>query len=455
MATAWRKWFGWLLALGIILGLAGGLWYSHGRGWLSPAYHWVHRLASKGGAGKSGNAGMDMNMPGMNMGTMDGQQSGAPSGVPGHAEVMISPELQQRIGITIGRVEKAPLRMSVRTVGIVRPDETRVARVHIKTEGWVEKLFVNYTGQKIRKGDPLLGIYSPDFVSTQRDYLNARQGGRESLADDALARLEFWDVPAEALEEIKRTGKAQRTLTLQSPLSGTVLQKNVLEKEYVNQQKELYVIADLSTVWVQAKVYEYELPHVEIGQPATVTLPALPEQKFTGKVVFVQPTVEEQTRTVQVRVELPNKDGLLKPGTFANIEIQHTMGEGLLVPTSAVIRAGERDIAFRAEAMNHEKTSQAQMDDASMKGMENQLTRFVPVEVKISAFTFGDRFHILEGLKAGDRVVTSANFLIDSESRLRSGGGGMAGMPGMDMTMPGMDQKKGGAEGHDHSKMKH
>jgi Cu(I)/Ag(I) efflux system membrane fusion protein len=266
--------------------------------------------------------------------------------------------------------------------------------------------------------------------------------------------LEFWDVPAEALEEIKRTGKAQRTLTLQSPLSGTVLEKSVLEKEYVNQQKELYVIADLSTVWVQAKVYEYELPHVEIGQPASVTFPALPEQRFTGKVVFVQPTVEEQTRTVQVRVELPNKDGLLKPGTFANIEIQHTMGEGLLVPTSAVIRAGERDIAFRAEAINHEKMSQAQMDDASMKGMENQLTRFVPVEVKISAFTFGDHFHILEGLKAGDRVVTSANFLIDSESRLRSGGG-MAGMPGMDMSMPGMDQQKGGAEGHDHSKMKH
>jgi Cu(I)/Ag(I) efflux system membrane fusion protein len=455
MATAWRQLFRWLLALGIILGIAGGLWYAHERGWLTPAYHWVHRLASKDGGGKSGNGSMDMNMPGMNMGSMDAGQSSASSGVPGHAEVMISPELQQRIGITIGRVQKAPLRMSVRTVGIVRPDETKVARVHIKTEGWVEKLFVNYTGQKLRKGDSLLGIYSPDFVSTQRDYLNARQGGRESLAEDALARLEFWDVPAEALEELRRTGKAQRILTLQSPLSGTVLEKNVLEKEYVNQQKELYVLADLSTVWVQAKVYEYELPHVEIGQPATVTLPALPEQKFAGKVVFVQPTVEEQTRTVQVRVELPNKDGLLKPGTFANIEIQHTMGEGLLVPTSAVIRAGERDIAFRAEAMNHEKMSQAQMDDASMKGMENQHTRFVPVEVKISAFTFGDRFHILEGLKAGDRVVTSANFLIDSESRLRSGGGGMAGMPGMDMSMPGMDQQKGGAEGHDHSKMKH
>src|SRR5262249_19791418 len=143
------------------------------------------------------------------------------------------------------------------------------------------------------------------------------------------------------IEELKRTGKAQTTLTLRSPLTGTVLEKNVLEKEYVTPEKELYVVADLSTVWVQAKVYEYELPHVEVGQPATVTLPALPGREFGGKVVFLQPTVEEKTRTVQVRVELPNKDGLLKPAMFAHIEIQHTMGEGLLVPDSAVLRTGE------------------------------------------------------------------------------------------------------------------
>jgi Cu(I)/Ag(I) efflux system membrane fusion protein len=199
----------------------------------------------------------------------------------------------------------------------------------------------------------------------------------------------------------------------------------------------LYVLADLSTVWVQAKVYEYELPHVELGQPATVTLAALPEQKLTGKVVFVQPTVEETTRTVQVRVELPNDKGLLKPGMFANVEIQHTMGEGLLVPTSAVIRTGERDIVYRMGPQG----------------------KFEPIEVKISSFKFGDRFQILEGLKAGDKVVTSANFLIDSESRLRIGGGMM---PGMDMgEMKGKDQKgdmkmdhKKSMEGMDHGKMK-
>ncbi len=266
-------------------------------------------------------------------------------------------------------------------------------------------------------------------MTTQQEYLNARQANQQSLEELARQRLELWDVPPELIEELGKTGRPKRALTLESPRTGTVLEKNVLEKEYITPQKELYVLADLSTVWVQAKVYEYELPHVELKQPATVTLPALPEQKFTGKIVFVQPTVEESTRTVQVRIELPNEKGLLKPGMFANVEIQHTMGEGLLVPTSAVIRTGERDIAYRVGSQG----------------------KVVPVEVKVSSFLFGDRFHVLEGLKAADRVVTSANFLIDSESRLRVGGmGGMPGMPGMDMDgMKGMDMK-----GMDHGKMK-
>lgn len=351
------------------------------------------------------------------------EESDATSPIPGHAAITIPAEIQQRIGVTTGPVERAPLRMSVRTVGIVRPDETKVARVHLKTEGWAEKLFVNFTGQKVKKGDPLLAIYSPQFLTTQQEYLNVRQSGQKSLAELARQRLELWDVPAEAMDELDKNGKPQRTLTLTSPLTGTVLENNVRQKEHVTPDKELYVLADLSTVWVQAKVYEYELPHVELGQPAMVTLPALPERQFTGKVVFVQPTVEEATRTVQVRVELSNKKGLLKPGMFANVAIQHTMGDGLLVPTSAVIRTGEQDIVYRVEAQG----------------------RFVPVEVKIAAFKYGDRFHVLEGLEAGNTVATSANFLIDSESRLRVGGGMMPGMPGMEM---------GDMKGMNHSQMK-
>jgi Cu(I)/Ag(I) efflux system membrane fusion protein len=441
------KWLGWLIALAVVAAVGMYAWSAHARGWLAPAYHWIHHLFRGGEGGGTGGSGMAMDMPGMGTGPMAAGHGGASSGVPGHAVVVIPPDLEQRIGVTVGRVEKAPLTMSVRTVGIVRPNETKVARVHLKTEGWVEKLFVNYTGQTVQKGDPLLAIYSPQFLATQQEYLTARQAGQLSLAESARQRLELWGVPAGALDELGRTGKPRRNLALDSPITGAVLEKNVLEQEYVTPQKELYVIADLSTVWVQAKVYEYELPHVELGQPADVTLPSLPGRTLTGTVVFVQPTVQEPTRTAQVRVELPNPDGRLKPGMFANVEIHHTMGEGLLVPTAAVIRTGERDIAFRAEpakATGH----------GEMKGMGGMGAgeRFVPVEVTVSPFQYGGRFHVLAGLTAGDRVVTSANFLIDSESRLRLGGmGGMPGMPGMDMG----DKKGKDMKGTDHSKMKH
>ena len=429
------KWMRWLVPVVAVTAVGIGLWYAHGRGWLAPASNWFRNLTSKRDEAAGGQGGMAMDLPGMDR----GNRSDSGASVSGYGPVTISAAVRQRIGVTVGVVEKAPLRMSVRTVGIVRPDETKVARIHLRTEGWAEKLFVNYTGQPVKKGDPLLAIYSPQFLATQREYLTAKKAGQTELADLARQRLELWDVPPDAIEDIGTSGKPTRTLTLASPLTGTVLEKGVLEREYVTPPKELYFIADLSTVWVQAKVYEYELPHVELGMPAEVTLPALPDRKLAGKVVFVQPTVEEKTRTVQVRVELPNKDGLLKPGLFAHIDIRHTMGEGLLVPTSAVIRTGERDIAFRVEAED----------------------RFVPVEVKVSAFKFGDRFQVLDGLKAGEKVVTSANFLIDSESRLRMGG--MGGMPGMDRgDMKGMDMegkgeagpKKDGA-GRDHSKMKH
>jgi Cu(I)/Ag(I) efflux system membrane fusion protein len=398
--------------------LAAGLWFAHDRGWLDPAYAWVHHLMhhDKGGMG--------MDMPGMDMGSMPMGEGGKASQVPGHAEVTLPGEVQQRIGVTVGQVEEAPLKMSVRTVGIVQPDETKVARVHLRTEGWIHQVFADYTGQQVKKGDPLLSIYSPQFLTTQQEYLNARRSKQPALAELSRRRLELWEVPAEEIKELENTGKAQTRLTLRSPLAGTVLTKNAFAGQYVTAEKELYVLADLSTVWVQAKVYEYELPHVEVGQPATVTLAALPDQKLPGKVIFLQPTVDPQTRTVQVRVELPNKEGLLRPGMFAHVVIEHAMGNGLLVPASAVIRTGEFDVAYRVESEG----------------------RFVPVVVRTSPLRYeGGRFQILEGLKAGDRVVTSANFLIDSESRLRLGGG-MMNMPGMDM--PGM-------KGMGHGKMKH
>ncbi len=459
MAAERRTWRPWLAAVVVLAAVAAGLWLAYARGWLRPAEERLRHLTAKRGAAEKG--GMDRgNMPEMEMGPMAGGGEGPFSKVPGYAALTVAPELQQRIGVTTGRVELAPLKMSVRTVGIVRPDETKVAHIHLRTEGWVQELFVAYTGQAVKKDDPLLSIYSPEFLRTQVDYVTARRTertrtlatGSQSLADLSLKKLELLDVPPQEIRELEQTGKPREYLTLRSPIAGTVLEKNVFEKEYVDPKRELYVVADLSTVWVQAKVYEYELPHVELGMPARVSVAALPARQFAGKVVFVQPMVEEATRTIQVRVELPNQDGVLKPGMFGDIEIAHVMGDGLLVPTSAVIRTGERDIAFRVEEDN----------------------RLVPVEVQIGAVKFGDRFQVLKGLNAGDRVVTSANFLIDSESRLREGGGNMAGMAGMDMGemkgKGGMDMKesskgqasmpgkaRGGMrmEGMDHSKMKH
>lgn len=337
-----------------------------------------------------------------------------PGNVPERAPVSVSGELQQRIGVRIGRVEKGPLEMSVDAVGIVRPDQTRIARVNIKTEGWVDRLFVNFVGQTVRQGDPLLSIYSPQFVSTQQELLTALRTEQiagqtvsrmPSLADAARRRLELWDVPAAEIDQLQKTGVAQKDLVLRSPISGTVLEQNVYEKQYVTPEKELYVIGDLSTVWVQAQVYEYEIPHVELGRPATVTLSSLPDRRFTGRVVFIQPTVDEATRTVQVRIELPNSEGIFKPGMFAQISIQHPMGDGLLVPTSAVLQTGEHAIVYRVEQGN----------------------RFIPTAVKISPIQFGDSFEVLEGLKEGEAVVTSANFLIDSESRIQFSRGDAVG----------------------------
>jgi Cu(I)/Ag(I) efflux system membrane fusion protein len=424
MANNKVGWRTWGVPLVVIVAAAAAIWYAYDRGWLVAK----NEMAKSGGDDM---AGMNMpGMPGMEMGSQSSAQMSEPSAVPGYAVVTIPAEVQQRIGVTMGAVEKGSLSMTVQTVGIIQPNETKISRIHLRTQGWVQRLFANFTGQAVQKDDPLLAIYSPDFLVSQENYLSARRADRSGTGfsgdrQSARRRLELLDVPDQDIDKLDKTGVAQEYITLRSPISGTVLEKNVQEKEYVTADKQLYLIADLSTIWVQAKVYEYELPHVELGQPVTVTVAALPNREFTGKVVFIQPTVEEPTRTVQVRVELTNDDGALKPGMFARMTISHAMGQGLLVPTSAIIRTGERDLAYRVKSPGE----------------------FVPVEVKIGDLKFGDRFQVLEGLDEGDQVVTSANFLIDSESRLREGGGGMAGMPGME----GMDM--GGQKGADHSSM--
>jgi len=439
VATARFNWALWSVVFLIAGILGGGIWYAVGRGWFAGADH--APMTDEKRAGQEEMPGMDM--PAMQMGDMPKRESQEPSDVPGYAPLMIAQDIQQRIGVTLGTVKREPLRMSVGAVGIVHPNETTTARVHLRANGWVEKLFVNFTGQQVEKGDPLLSIYSPDFLSAQDEYLIARRSastqatgqGRLSLATAALQKLKLLGISDEEIRKLEGSGEAQVNLTLRSPIAGTVLEKDILEGDYITAERELYVVSDLSTVWVQAKVYQYELPHVELGMPAHITVPGLPESRYEGKVVFVQPTVEEATRTIQVRIELPNPEGLLKPDMFVEVEIEHEMGEGLLVPVAAVFRTGKRDIVFRAE--------------------KDQ--RFMPVEIGISPMKFAkERFQVLKGLEAGDRIITSANFLIDSESRLRAGGMAvMPGMEGMEMgDMEGMEMEGKKMEGMNHSKMK-
>jgi Cu(I)/Ag(I) efflux system membrane fusion protein len=265
-------------------------------------------------------------------------------------------------------------------------------------------------GQSVQKDDPLLDIYSPDLLNTQEEYLialaslEARPGddSQKRLVEAARRRLELWGVPPDEIHKLQKTKKARDTLTLRAPISGRVLERNVLEGSYVEPALELYRIADLSVVWLQARIYEFELPHIELGQPVEVMLPSQPGKVFTGRVSFVEPVLQEMTRTVKVRVEIPNAANLFKPGMYADLEIGHDMGEGLLIPESAVLRTGERAIVFRALPEG----------------------RFEPVDVKLGA-RFGERFEILAGLAAGDEVVTSGNFLIDSDSRLKAAVGSM------------------------------
>jgi Cu(I)/Ag(I) efflux system membrane fusion protein len=367
--------------------------------------------------------------------------------VPGYSVVQITPERQQLIGVRIGKVQRGRKLMSIRAVGIIEPDQTRLARVHTRISGWVTRLHVNFVGQDVKKGDPLLELYSPELLQTQLDYLLAlesaqslnRSAASRRLVSAARRRLELWGVPPDEIKQLEKTRKARDTLRLRAPISGRVLQRSVREGSYVQPAEDLYRIADLSVVWLQAKVYQYELPHIELNQPVRVTLPSGPNVEMQGKVSFVEPVLQEAARTVNVRVALANPRGVLRPGMYADLLIDHDMGRGLLVPESGLLRTGERSLAFRV-----------------LPGK-----RFDPVEVKLGA-RFKDRFEVLGGLKEGDEIVTSAAFLIDAESRLKSATGAMGGHQHgskPDKPSPAAPPAKGehqgheghsGHEGHDH-----
>jgi Cu(I)/Ag(I) efflux system membrane fusion protein len=336
--------------------------------------------------------------------------------------VQISPERQQLIGVKFGTVEMKPLEKIIRTVGRIDYDEKRLVTISPKIGGWIEDLYVDFTGRFVRQGDPLLTIYSPELVSTQEEYLVALRakkdlvkssfpevaGSGNSLAESAKRRLKLWDITEEQIKALEESGQPKKTLTLYSPFSGIVLEKVAYKGLNVMPGMALYKLADLSVVWLYADVYEYELPFIRLGQQATVQLSYLPGEVFTGKAIYIYPYLDPNTRTAKVRFEFPNPHGKLKPEMYANVEIKVHLGSKLAVPEGAIIDTGLRQMAIIDKGSGY----------------------FEPREVKVGA-KVDNYYEVIKGLKAGERVVTSANFLIDSESKLKEAMGGMA-MPGME-----------------------
>jgi Cu(I)/Ag(I) efflux system membrane fusion protein/cobalt-zinc-cadmium efflux system membrane fusion protein len=326
--------------------------------------------------------------------------------------IRVDPNTVQSIGVRTATVTTGELKKTIRTVGRVAYDESRITSVNSKVTGWIEKLHVDTTGQEVRKGEPLIDIYSPALVSAQQEYLIARghfekvkgspfpdvvKSAREMLAS-ARKRLDYWDIDDAQIATLERTGEVRKTLTLYSPFNGVVVSKAVFDGTRVMTGMELFRIADLSRIWVQADVYEYELPWVKRGVPVTVTLDYLPGKKFHGTVTYVYPYLEGKTRTATARIELDNPGMQLKPDMYAHVELQpRVMGNTVLIPSDAIIRSGIRNVVFIARGEG----------------------RFQPREVSLGLEGEDGTVQVLSGLSGGERIVVSAQFLLDSESNLK------------------------------------
>mgnify|MGYP005840958575 CR=1 FL=1 len=323
----------------------------------------------------------------------------------GGVEIKIDPVTQQNMGVRTAEAGMGVMTRTIRTYGHITYDETRIAQVSPKFSGWIEDLHIDFTGQSVEKGDPLFEIYSPDLLTAQEEYLGTwrrlspsqRSRGNEFLAS-ARRRLAYYDVAESEIEEMEKTGEVQKTVTIRSPFTGIVTHKNAVEGTFIKAGTNIYTIADLSRVWVEAHIFEYEVPWVEEGQTAEMRLPFHPGVVYTGKVSFVYPYLQEKTRDVVVRLEFENPNLELKPDMFVDVKIETVAkGEGLIVPSEAVIRSGERDLVFVARGNG----------------------KFTPREVTLGLHLDDNRVQILSGLAPGESVVTSGQFLIDSESKLK------------------------------------
>lgn len=334
--------------------------------------------------------------------------------------IQISAQRLQSIGVKTGVVERKEVDDEIRATGNVAVDETRLAYVQVRFSGYIQKVFVDATYQYVRKGQPLLTIYSPDLVATEREYLVAKQNQQQvaqstvpgvvasagSLLDATRERLRQWGVPSQEIARLDSTAQVEQELEVDSPVSGYVTERNALPSVAVQPETRLYTIADLSSVWVQAQVFQTDLGRIKIGDPSALTVDSFPGRTFRGRVDFIYPQVDMDTRTVKVRVVFSNPALLLKPGMFVNVTLKVPMGTQVVIPTSGILQSGTRQIAFV---------------DRSDGFIE-------PREVQLGARVDGD-FIVLKGLKPAEQVVTSANFLIDSESQLQAALGSFAPPP--------------------------
>jgi membrane fusion protein, copper/silver efflux system len=352
---------------------------------------------------------------------------GAAASAPNASPVMLTPQQAQRIGVTYAVATVGPLEREVRTVGQIVYDETRLRAISPKIDGYVERLLVNATGQPVVMGQPLLTIYSPMLVQAQEELLLAKRltsdvsaasddvrHGAANLLESSRRRLAYWDIPVGEISAIEERGTVQRTLTLRSPATGYVLQKNVVAGQRIMAGDALYQVADLRTVWVEGEVFEQDLAQVRGGQMVHADFEALPGVHRMGRIAYVYPVISPDTRTARVRVVLSNEDVQLKPGMYATLRIVGAdRTPALTIPRDAVLSTGERHVVFVREATG----------------------QLAPREVALGSSN-DTRVEVLRGIAAGDTVVASATFLVDAESNLGKALGGMGNMPGMDMSAP-------------------
>jgi len=322
---------------------------------------------------------------------------GGGGGVAGLVKIRMNAQKRQLIGVRTAPVRKTSFQRSLRAVGRVAADETRLRQVTTKIDGYVERLYANAVGEVVRKGQPLLEIYSPELLASQNEYLVALAARQRTAGSSS-------PYPAtEAIDRLERTGTPERVVTVYSPISGVITARTIAQGQKIASGMTLLEVVDLTRVWALASVYEYELPFVQVGEAAAMTLSYSPGKSFDGKVSFIYPTVDPQTRTVQVRIEFPNPGLELKPDMFTDVVLHADLGERLAVPDSAVLDTGTRSIAF----------------------VEKEEGVFEPRELKIG-LRLEHEYEVLEGLSEGETVVVSANFLIDSESKLKAALAGMS-----------------------------